>query len=86
MPTRDSLIAFFLVGAVLLLAPLILVLVLGAHTCSVVAVGDACTLTSIYKVIFPSLPYIMLVGGVLIGYNLKRISDSLLPPELDEVS
>lgn len=62
--------------------PLFLVLFVG-DPCPVLPLGlnrvPTCA-TLLYKQVVAALPYFMLVGGVIIGYNLKRVSDSLLPP------
>lgn len=42
--------------------------------------GSLCS-TSSYKFGLSFFPYVMLAGGLIIGYNMKRVSDSLRPPE-----
>ncbi len=84
MPPRNSLVALFVMGAILLLIPLIFILLVGGHACNVGVLVNSCTLPSNYRIMVPALPYLMVVGGVLIGYNMKRISDSLLPQDMDE--
>ena len=39
------------------------------------AAPSSCDGMGIYRLSFPALPYIMIGGGVLIGYNMKRASD-----------
>jgi hypothetical protein len=74
-------ITVFVLGAVLLFVPLILVVGFSSIACNV---GTSSCIPFLYKMLFPALPYVMIVGGVLIGYNMKRISDSLLPEDEDE--
>jgi hypothetical protein len=46
--------------------------------------GTICSRSNLYRFGFTLFPYIMLGGGVIIGYNMKRLSDSLKPPESSE--
>jgi hypothetical protein len=82
VPSRDSILAFFVIGALLLVIPLFLVLFVGEPCAGLLPglSGIPICATLLYKQVVAALPYFMLVGGVIIGYNLKRVSDSLLPP------
>jgi hypothetical protein len=41
------------------------------------ASASACNHTDAYRYLVSSFPYVMLSGGLLIGYNMKRISDAM---------
>lgn len=84
-PSRDSIIAFFVIGALLLFVPLSFAFYFGSQPCDIpLPYGASCPPPLLYKEIAPALPFVMIIGGVLIGYNLKRISDSLLPSDEEE--
>lgn len=84
-PSRDSIVALFVAGALLLVVPLFFVLSFGAQPCGQPRpLGASCSLPALYKGVVSILPYVMIIGGVLIAYNFKRISDSLLPRDEDE--
>jgi hypothetical protein len=77
---------FFLVGALLLVVPLVLVVVWDSPLCSLAqtptpSTAGYCPSPSLFKNFISFFPFLMIIGAVLIGYNLKRISDSLLPPK-----
>ncbi|SRR5487761_409428 len=91
MPARNSTFLFFLLGGILLVVPLIFVLVWNSSICSLSQTASTgatgyCPSTHLFKSLISFFPFLMVIGTVLIGYNLKRISDSLLPPkeETDE--
>ena len=44
----------------------------------------SCIHSEVYRYLVSAFPYIMLGGGLLIGYNMKRISDSLNASARDE--
>ncbi|MDG6995235.1 MAG: hypothetical protein JRN52_04855 [Nitrososphaerota archaeon] len=77
-PSRRSIITFFVVGGILLVFPLALVV-----TTNPMCGADSSTLcsTPAYKFGLSFFPYLMLAGGLIIGYNMKRVSDSLKPLE-----
>jgi hypothetical protein len=90
---RNSVIGFFVVGGMLLVIPFTLVMVWGSSICSPAQTLSAgpplyCPSPVVFKSFISFFPFLMVIGGVLIGYNLKRISDSLLPPkeERDEAN
>ncbi|MGI0078786.1 MAG: hypothetical protein ACRECH_04110 [Nitrososphaerales archaeon] len=84
-PSKDSIVAFFIMGTLLLLVPLFLALSFVAQPCAIPrTIGSSCTIPPLFKEVLSALPFVMIIGGVMIGYNLKRISDSLLPREEDE--
>ncbi|MDH2900950.1 MAG: hypothetical protein PXY39_08245 [archaeon] len=91
MPARNSTFLFFFLGAILLVVPLIFVIVWDSPICSLSQTASTgasgyCPSTHLFKSLISFFPFLMVIGTVLIGYNLKRISDSLLPPkeETDE--
>ncbi len=45
--------------------------------------ASSCIRSEAYGYVVASFPYIMLGGGVLIGYNMKRVSDSINSSGLD---
>jgi hypothetical protein len=79
--TRKSVIIFFAIGAVLLAVPVGAVLTENA-LCRVDTVS--CIHTGDYRFLISTFPYVMLGGGVLIAFNMKRISDSINAPDNDE--
>lgn len=79
-----SVIIFFVSGLVLLLVPLTLILVWSGPACGLAEgqkSGEFCPTHQLFDTFVSLFPFLMVIGGVLIGYNLKRISDSLLPPK-----
>jgi hypothetical protein len=78
--TRKSVVILFAVGAILLAAPLGTVLT-EYSICR--SDSSACIHSEDYRYLVSAFPYIMLAGGILIAYNMKRISDSINRP-LDE--
>ncbi len=86
---RNSVIIFFAVGFLLLLVPLALVVVWNQFGCTTGSLSHSvmttyCPSVGVFKSAYSLFPFLMLIGGVLVGYNLKRISDSLLPPRDDD--
>jgi len=75
--TRKSVVIFFAVGAILLAAPLGTVLSENAVCRSN---ASTCIHSEDYRYLVSAFPYIMLAGGILIAYNMKRISDSINRP------
>ena len=73
---KASIIKFFTVGGLLLVVPLVAVIDWPTTGCDISAV-NFCTGSHAYRMMTTFLPYVMVIGGVLIGYNMKRISDSL---------
>lgn len=57
--SKRSMFLFFLIGAIMLVSPLVLVIM------------------KVYAYGMGFFPYVMIAGGLIIGYNMKRISDSL---------
>lgn len=86
MPTRNSVLIFFIAGAIFLVVPMILVLFWDGPSCGFgdkfsVVPNDYCLSPHLLKSFASFFPFLMVIGAVLIGYNLKRISDSYLPPK-----
>ncbi|HYB03598.1 MAG TPA: hypothetical protein VED17_03990 [Nitrososphaerales archaeon] len=79
--SRKSMVILFTVGAIMLAAPLGTVL-----SESAICKSDAssCIHSEDYGYLVSAFPYIMLGGGVLIGFNMKRISDAINAPVEDE--
>jgi len=73
---RASVIKFFVVGGLLLVTPLVAVMNWPTRGCEF-STENVCFGSEAYKVSVTLLPYVMLIGGVIIGYNMKRISDSM---------
>lgn len=75
-------IRYFTVGAALLVVPLIVIITLGSPACTQgPSVPSYCVSSSTFKFLSSFLPFVMVVGGVLIGYRMKKISDSLKPED-----
>jgi low affinity Fe/Cu permease len=87
LPQKNNTLASFAIGAALLVVPLILILVWGSSACMQTFAPSYCISTKTFMTVSSFLPFVMLVGGVLIGYRMKKIADSLTPrDEPDEES
>ena len=69
---KRSVAVLFTVGAIMLVAPLSTVL-LENSACK--ADVFSCDHSRDYGYLVASFPYVMLGGGVLIAYNMKKVSD-----------
>jgi len=76
-----SVIILFAVGAIMLVAPLGTVL---SENSICRSNASSCDHSDVYRYLVSSFPYVMLGGGVLIGYNMKRVSDSINSHSLDD--
>jgi hypothetical protein len=87
MANKNSMLVFFVAGAILLILPLILIIIWDSPNCaftqSNLAANSFCLSPHLLKGFASFSPFVMVVGAILIGYNLKRISDSFLPPVED---
>jgi hypothetical protein len=81
--SRKSVIILFTVGAILLVAPVGTVL---SENSICRADAASCIHSEAYGYLVSAFPYVMLGGGILIGYNMKRISDAANIPQIDEES
>ncbi len=86
---RRSILRFFVIGFCLMLIPLAMILFWNQMGCYAQILGHAavshyCLPGNLDKSMELFLPFIMIVGGAMVGYNLKRISDSNLPPPDDK--
>lgn len=79
-------ISFFVIGGILLVLPLALILFWNSSGCYAIGsrVEGYCPSSYEFRILLSFLPFLMLVGGVLIGYNLKKVSDRFSPPEEEE--
>jgi len=84
--TRRSILLFFLIGGVLLVVPLVIVFSWDPRTCTSTPVGLSCKVPSVYAATVRFLPFVMILGGVIVAFNLKRISDSMRLHEEEEES
>jgi hypothetical protein len=87
MVNKNSMLAFFVVGAILMITPLTLIIIWDNPNCAFaqtsLASNSFCLSPHLLKGFASFSPFVMVVGAILIGYNLKRISDSFLPPVED---
>lgn len=88
-PNKNSVLIFFMTGFLLLIIPLVLMLFWNEIGCATEVLGHStlssyCPSIGIFKSADSFFPFLMVIGGVLVGYNLKRISDSFLPPPEDD--
>jgi hypothetical protein len=81
--TRRGVILLFAIGSLMLVIPLGIVLAENS-TCG--ANPTECIHSEAYRYLVSSFPYIMIGGGLLIAYNMKKISDSINAEEADEES
>ncbi len=58
--------------------PLILILNWSSSACGV-AIQDFCRGSQLYKTSVVILPYVMLAGGAIVGYNMKRVYEMTNP-------
>jgi hypothetical protein len=79
-----STLSYLATGAVLLIVPVALISVWGSQNCTTSPAASYCIPSKDFKVAIDFLPFLMLIGGILIGYKMKKISDSLLPPPDEE--
>jgi hypothetical protein len=84
-PLRATTVAYFALGALLLVLPLLLILTWGSSSCNQgFNVPSYCVSRSEFKFSASFLPFVMLMGGLIIGYKMKTISDSLKPPDEED--
>jgi hypothetical protein len=77
LPSKRTLGAFFAVGAILLVAPMALVFFWTPDpTCTHSAQRASLCNSEIYNRTISFLPFVMLAGGAMIAFNMKRISDA----------
>jgi hypothetical protein len=79
--SKKSVVILFAVGAIMLVAPLGTAL---SENSLCKTNATACNHSDDYRYLISSFPYIMLGGGLLIGYNMKRISDSINAQHIDD--
>ncbi len=79
--TRKSIVVLFSVGALMLVIPVGVVL---SESSICRANASACIHSDAYRYLVSAFPYIMITGGLLIGYNMKRVSDSINSENLDD--
>ncbi|MCL4519124.1 MAG: hypothetical protein M1587_08010 [Thaumarchaeota archaeon] len=79
-PTKRSLATFFAIGGMMLVLPL--ALVLATNPVCTPNTETICSTSSAYKFVLSFFPYVMLAGGLIIGYNMKRIADSVKPVDI----
>jgi hypothetical protein len=80
-PSRASLVALFIVGALLLAGPLLLVVGWAPSStspryCSSLF-SSFCKNKELYQTSAEVLPYVMLVGGAVIAYGIRRVANSV---------
>ncbi|MHB8568211.1 MAG: hypothetical protein ACYC7D_09130 [Nitrososphaerales archaeon] len=69
-------IKLFVIGGLLLVSPLLIVVNWPSKGCES-SNPSYCSVSPFYRTAVTILPYFMIIGGVIIGYNMKRISDSI---------
>jgi hypothetical protein len=79
--SKRSVVILFTVGAIMLAAPVGTVL---SENSACRTDTSSCIHSEAYRYLVSSFPYVMLGGGILIAYNMKRISDSINSPALDD--
>jgi len=82
-PSKGSIFVFFIIGGLLVGLPLILVLTWSSTPCRG-AVQVFCLGSHLYRMSVLIFPYVMLSGGAIIGYNMKRISDMIFASQEEE--
>jgi hypothetical protein len=79
--TRRDVILLFAIGSLMLVIPLGTIL---TENSMCRANASSCINSESYRYLVSSFPYVMIAGGLLIGYNMKRISDSINYDDQDE--
>ena len=79
--TRRGVIVLFALGSLMLVIPFGTI-VTENSMCR--ANAASCIHSDSYRYLVSSFPYVMIAGGLLIGYNMKRISDTINYEEHDE--
>lgn len=79
--SRKSMVILFTVGAIMLVAPVGTVL---SENSACRVDSSSCIHSESYGYLVSSFPYVMVGGGLLIGYNMKRISDAMNAPLPDD--
>jgi len=77
---KRSVLAVFLIGGLMVVVPFLLVLNWSSNTCSADLL-NFCRGSQFYKTARTIFPYLMLAGGAIVGYNMKRVYDSLVREE-----
>jgi hypothetical protein len=72
--TRKSVVILFTLGAIMLVVPVGTVL---SESSLCRANSSSCIHSEDYGDLVSFFPYVMLGGGMLIGFNMKRVSDSI---------
>ena len=76
-PSRRSIVTLFVVGAILISGPVVLVINWpSGSSCSSPFMKAVCQGSRLYRASADFFPYLMLIGGVIAAYNMKRIADS----------
>ena len=75
---KRSVFLLFILGGLMVTLPLILMLNWSSSTCSV-TVHNFCRGSQLYRTSASVLPYVMLAGGAVVGYNMKRVYDLANP-------
>lgn len=81
--SKSSIIKFFVVGSILLVSPIVLAAFWQTTSCNH-EFEDLCLGSQFYKSSISFLPYVMIIGGLIIGFNMKRISDSIIANEKED--
>jgi len=81
--SRKSVIVFFAVGILMVCIPLVIVFGWSAETCRG-TVQDFCLGSKLYRTSTTILPYVMLIGGAVIAFNMKRVSDMIYSSDEDD--
>ena len=79
----SSVLPLFIVGGLLIAVPLVLVIDWSSNACSF-TVKYFCRSSQLYRTGSEILPYVMLAGGAIVGYNMKRTYDLANPASDDE--
>jgi len=72
--TRRGVVLLFAIGSLMLVVPLGTIL---TENSMCKANPTSCINTQSYRYLVSAFPYIMIAGGLMIAYNMKRISDSI---------
>ena len=75
--SRRSVVTFFVIGAIFISAPVVLVISSpSGSSCASAFMREICQGSRFYWASVNFFPYLMLIGGLIAGYNMKRVADS----------
>ena len=85
LPSKQSIYVLFTIGCIMIGLPLLLVLDWSSTTCKGAA-QTFCAGSKLFKESTTVLPYVMLAGGAVMAYCMKKISERIFAIDDEEDS